>query len=195
MSIKEIVLASTNTGKIKEFEQFFNPYNIKIIPQSALNITEVDEPFTTFIENALHKARHCAKYTNLPVLSDDSGLCVTSLNNQPGVFSARYAGEPRNSQANINKLLAQLTNQSNRSAYYYCILVLLRSYDDPQPIISDGVLAGEIIETPVGINGFAYDKHFYIPKHEKTMAQLDLITKNKLSHRGSALNNLIVKLI
>lgn len=194
MGFKQLVLASNNAGKIKEFTQFFAKYQVQIIPQFELGIAEVEEPFHTFVENALHKARHCTRYTSLPVLADDSGLCVKSLNNAPGVYSARFAGEPRNPKANITKLLNELATHSNRSSYYYCILVLMRNHDDPQPLISEGVLPGEITLSPMGNNGFGYDEYFHIPKYNLTMAQLDLDIKNQISHRAQALNSLINKL-
>lgn len=189
--MQQIILASNNAGKIKEFTGIFKTLNIEIIPQSEFNIPEVDEPYLTFVENALHKARHCSSHTGLPALADDSGICVTSLNGGPGIYSARYAGEPKSSSKNNQKLVAELTNFSDKSAYYYCILVLLRHTNDPQPIIADGRLDGEIVNIPQWNNGFGYDPYFYLAKYNKTVAELDPEIKNKISHRALAIKKLL----
>lgn len=191
--MNKIVLASNNQGKLKEFRQIFAQYNIEIIPQSELNVSEIDEPYHTFIENSLHKARHCSKQTGLPALADDSGLCVNALNGAPGVFSARYAGEPKSELRNIEKLLNTLENNSNRKAYFYCSLVFVRSENDPQPIIADGIFKGEIAHTSQGTNGHGYDPIFWLPEYNKTVAQLDAEIKNKISHRGLAIDDLLKK--
>ena len=190
----KIVLASNNPGKIIEFQHIFAELNIEIVPQSALNIPEVDEPYHTFVENSLHKARHCAKYSNLPTLADDSGLCVDSLNGAPGVYSARYAGEPKSDARNNQQLIKDLVNCSDRHAYFYCVLVLLRHADDPQPLIADGFIHGQIIDTARGSNGFGYNPHFYLPRFKKTVAELDNSEKNQISHRRMAINSLLTKL-
>jgi len=192
--MKQIVLASNNQGKIKEFRDIFTNLNIEIIPQAEFNVPEIDEPYFTFVENSLHKARHCSKYTGLPSLADDSGICVSALNGAPGVFSARYAGEPKSDLRNNQKLVADLSGITDRKAYFYCVLVLVRSNDDPEPIIADGKIHGEIIDSPRGSNGFGYNPIFYIPSLEKTVAQLDDEIKNEISHRRLATNNLINKL-
>ena len=192
--MKQIVLASNNQGKIKEFRDIFTTLNIEIISQAELNVPEIDEPYFTFVENSLHKARHCSKYTGLPSLADDSGVCVSSLNGAPGVFSARYAGEPKSDIRNNQKLIADLSGIADRKAYFYCVLVLIRIHDDPEPIIADGKIHGEIIDTPQGSNGFGYNPIFYIPSLDKTVAQLDDEVKNEISHRRLATNNLINKL-
>lgn len=192
--MKNFVIASNNQGKIKEFNQIFAKLGIKIISQSELNVPEVDEPFTTFVENSLHKARHCAKHTGLPALADDSGLCVTSLNGAPGIYSARYAGEPKSDQANIDKLLAILTNEQQRSAYFYCSLVFVRNENDPQPLIAEGIFNGEIAMQQSGNNGHGYDPIFYVPEYNATVAELNEELKNKISHRGLAINQLLTKL-
>lgn len=193
--MKQLVLASNNPGKIKEFSNIFADIGIKIIPQAKLNVPEVDEPYFTFVENALHKARHCSKFTKLPALADDSGLCVNALNGQPGIFSARFAGIPSNDLNNNTKLIKELEPYADKSAFYYCILVMVRSFDDPQPIIADGSLQGEIIDKAQGHEGFGYDPHFYLPKLGKTVAELDSNAKNQISHRAQAIKNLLTKIV
>ncbi len=192
--MKQIVLASNNQGKIKEFRDIFTTLDIEIITQAEFNVPEIDEPYFTFVENSLHKARHCSKYTGLPSLADDSGICVNSLKGAPGVFSARYAGEPKSDLRNNQKLVTDLVGITDRKAYFYCVLVLVRSHDDPEPIIADGKIHGEIIDTPQGSNGFGYNPIFYIPSLDKTVAQLNDDIKNEISHRRLATNNLINKL-
>lgn len=191
---QQIVLASNNCGKIREFQEIFATLDIEIIPQSQLNVPEIDEPYTTFVENSLHKARHCAKYTGLTALADDSGLCVHALGGSPGIHSARYAGAPTDDVKNNHKLIEELKNISERSAYFYCVLVLVRSEFDPQPIIADGIITGHIIDTPLGNNGFGYNPHFYIDAYNKTMAELEVTLKNQISHRRRAIDNLLLKL-
>ncbi|WP_423682119.1 RdgB/HAM1 family non-canonical purine NTP pyrophosphatase [Undibacterium sp. WLHG33] len=191
---KKIVLASNNQGKLKEFYQILSPLGVDLHSQSEFNVPEADEPFFTFVENALAKARHAAKLTGLPALADDSGICVNALQGAPGVFSARYAGEPKSDLRNNQKLIADLQHESDKSAYYYCVLVLVRSEHDPQPVIADGVWNGEIITAPRGENGFGYDPHFWIPSLNKTVAELSAEQKNQLSHRGQALRTLFEKL-
>lgn len=191
--MKQIVLASNNAGKIIEFREIFAKFNIEIIAQNELNVPEVDEPYFTFVENSLHKARHCSKHTGLPALADDSGLCVSALNGEPGVFSARYAGEPKSDQKNIDKLLDVLSNSDKRDAYFYCSLVFVRSQQDPQPIIADGVFTGEIAKAVKGSNGHGYDPIFWLPQYNKTVAELDSEVKNSISHRGLAIQELLKK--
>jgi len=191
---KKIVLASNNKGKLKEFYQILSPLGVDLHSQSEFDVPEADEPFFTFVENALAKARHASKLTGLPALADDSGICVNALQGAPGVFSARYAGEPKSDLRNNQKLIADLQNESDKSAYYYCVLVLVRSEHDPQPVIADGVWNGEIVAAPRGENGFGYDPHFWIPSLNKTVAELSAEQKNQLSHRGQALRALFEKL-
>lgn len=191
--MKQIVLASNNAGKIIEFREIFAKFNIEIIAQNELNVPEVDEPYFTFVENSLHKARHCSKHTGLPALADDSGLCVSALNGEPSVFSARYAGEPKSDQKNIDKLLDVLSNSDKRDAYFYCSLVFVRSQQDPQPIIADGVFTGEIAKAVKGSNGHGYDPIFWLPQYNKTVAELDSEVKNSISHRGLAIQELLKK--
>jgi XTP/dITP diphosphohydrolase len=190
----KIVLASNNAGKIREFQQIFAALNIEIVSQASLNVPEIDEPFNTFVENSLHKARHCAKFTGLPALADDSGLCVNVLDGAPGIYSARYAGEPKSDQANLNKLLKVMTTETQRSAYFYCSLVFVRNANDPQPIIAEGIFNGEIAHQARGTNGHGYDPIFYVPEHNASVAELDEEIKNQISHRGKAITELITKL-
>jgi len=164
---KKIVLASNNQGKLKEFRQILAPLDISLHAQSEFEVPEADEPFHSFVENALTKARHASRITGLPALADDSGICVNALGGAPGVLSARFAGEPKSDVRNNQKLVATLENQADKSAYYYCVLVLVRSADDPQPVIADGMWKGEIIAQPRGENGFGYDSHFWISALQK----------------------------
>lgn len=190
----KVVLASNNAGKLKEFSAILGSAGIIMVPQSELGVTEADEPFATFIENALTKARHASLHTGLPALADDSGLCVNCLNGAPGVYSARYAsmnGGAKSDQANNAYLVKNLAEQADRSACYVAVLVYVRSADDPRPIVAEGIWQGEIVDAPQGDNGFGYDPHFYIPDLGKTVAQLDPAEKNRISHRGQALNRLV----
>lgn len=190
----KLILASNNAAKIKEFQALLSPLSINIIPQSELNVPEVEEPFTSFIENALLKARHASKMTGLPALADDSGLCVRALQGAPGVYSARFAGEPKSDANNNAKLLHTLADTTDRFAYYYAVLVLVRSFDDPQPLIADGLCAGEILTHPQGSGGFGYDPIFWIPDLERSAAELSFAEKNTIGHRGKALRALLGKL-
>ena len=189
-AFKKLVIASNNPGKLREIESILAPLAVEVFPQSTFKIPEVDEPFHTFVENALTKARHASKHAELPALADDSGICVNALNGDPGVKSARFAGEPKSDQRNNQKLVDILKNQADRSAYYYCIIVLLRHADDPQPVIVDGAWHGKIILEPKGDDGFGYDPYFYLPELGKTAAQLSVGQKNHISHRGRALARL-----
>ena len=188
--MKKVVIASNNSGKLKEFTHLFEPLEIKVFPQSVFNVAEVEEPFQTFIENALVKARHASKQTGLPALADDSGICVDVLNGRPGVYSARYAGEPKSDQRNNQLLIENLRTKQDRRAHYYCIIVLVRYADDPQPIITDGSWYGRIVLEPRGTGGFGYDPYFYLPDLGKTAAELPIEDKNLISHRGKALMRL-----
>ncbi len=191
---QSLVLASNNAGKLAEFAQLLAPLGFAIKSQRELDIPEADEPFGTFVENALAKARHASKLSGLPALADDSGICVPALGGVPGVQSARYAGEPRSDAANNAKLVRDIAAHADKSAYYYCVLVMVRHADDPQPIIADGVWHGSLIEQPRGQGGFGYDPHFFLPSLGKTAAELSAQEKNSLSHRGQALRALITKL-
>jgi len=191
---QSLVLASNNAGKLAEFAQLLAPLGFAIKSQRELDIPEAEEPFGTFVENALAKARHASQLSGLPALADDSGICVPALGGVPGVQSARYAGEPRSDAANNAKLVRDIAAHADKSAYYYCVLVMVRHADDPQPIIADGVWHGQLIEQPRGQGGFGYDPYFFLPSLGKTAAELSAEEKNKLSHRGQALRALINKL-
>jgi XTP/dITP diphosphohydrolase len=190
----QIVIASNNQGKIKEFDKLFLQYGIQIIAQSQLNISEPDEPYKSFIENALHKARHCSQFTDMPVIADDSGLCVAALNDEPGVYSRRYAGIDASDEDNNNKLINKLMHNNNRKAYYYCVLVLLKNNNDPTPIISEGRLDGEISYIPKIGSGFGYDPYFFLPNLNKNLSELSIEEKNKISHRAIAIKSMLNKL-
>jgi XTP/dITP diphosphohydrolase len=192
--MKKIVIASGNPGKLREIRRILEPLGFNVVPQSDFAVPECPEPHVTFIENCLAKARHAALHTGLPALADDSGICVDALNGAPGVYSARYAGEPKSDQRNNEKLIAALSNEPNRKAHYYCVIVLVRHPDDPQPLIAEGSWHGEIIDTPRGENGFGYDPYFFLPESGKTGAELDPDHKNAISHRGQALDILVSKL-
>ncbi len=190
-SVQKLVIASNNAGKIAEISTLLAPLAIEVVSQSAFNVSEIAEPFVTFVENALAKARHASRCSGLPALADDSGICVAALNGAPGVHSARYAGEPKSDAHNNLKLIESLQNQTNRRAFYYCVIVLVRHADDPQPIIVDGSWHGEIIAQPRGTGGFGYDPYFYLPEFDRTAAELTAEQKNQISHRGQALAQLV----
>lgn len=192
--MNKVVLASNNPGKLAEFSAILEPAGIQMIPQGQLGVPEADEPFITFVENALAKARHASRLTGLPALSDDSGLSVAALNGAPGVFSARYAalsGGEKSDEANNRHLLQQLSGKTDRSACYVAVLVYLRHADDPRPIIAQGEWQGRIATQAAGTNGFGYDPYFYLPTHGKTVAQMQAAEKNALSHRAQALRELL----
>ena len=192
--MKQLVLASNNAGKLREFGQLLATVDFEVLPQAHFNVPEADEPHCTFVENALAKARHAARLTGLPALADDSGLCVAALAGAPGVYSARYAGEPKSDARNNEKLIAALQGIGDRRAHYVAVLVFVRHADDPQPVISEGEWHGEIIDTPRGEGGFGYDPHFLVPTFGCTAAQLSHAQKNAHSHRGNALGTLITQL-
>lgn len=192
---KQIVLASGNAGKLKEFTRWFAGRHIEVLPQSAFNVPECPEPHVTFIENAIAKARHASKHSGKPALADDSGICVPALGGAPGVYSARFAGEnPKSDAANNAKLSAELAGKADQSCYYVCVLVLVRHENDPQPIIAEGIWRGVWQQQAAGENGFGYDPHFYLPELGCTAAELDPDTKNRISHRGLALVELKKKI-
>jgi XTP/dITP diphosphohydrolase len=192
--MQKLVIASSNSGKLREIGQLLKPLGIEVLPQSVLNVAESEEPYSTFIENALVKARHASRCTGLPALADDSGICVNALNGKPGILSARYAGEPRSDERNNQKLVDVLTDQADRKAHYYCVIVLLRHPDDPQPLIADGSWHGEIVLGPRGTGGFGYDPYFFLPDLGKTAAELPAEQKNRISHRGKALARLVERI-
>ena len=191
---KRLVIASGNRGKIAEFARLLEPLGYQLTPQSELGISEADEPFLTFVENALAKARHASRQSGLPAMADDSGICVPALDGAPGVLSARFAGEPKSDEANNAKLVDLLKAHEDKSAYYYCVLVYVRHADDPQPVIAEGRWDGEFIASARGQGGFGYDSHFWLPALGKTAAELAPEEKNLLSHRGQALRDLADRL-
>jgi XTP/dITP diphosphohydrolase len=191
---QRLILASNNAGKLKEFAQLLGPIGFELHPQGEFNVPEAEEPFGTFVENALAKARHAARLTGLPALADDSGVCVNALGGAPGVYSARYAGEPKSDARNSEKLIADLARHEDKSAYYYCVLVYVRHAEDPQPVIADGLWRGQIVDAPRGAGGFGYDPHFLLAQFGKTAAELEAHEKNAVSHRGQALRALVEKL-
>jgi XTP/dITP diphosphohydrolase len=192
--MRRLVLASNNPGKLREFRQMLAPLGMEIVPQLELGIAEAEEPHGTFVENALAKARHAARLTGLPALADDSGICVHALGGEPGVHSARYAGEPKSDERNNQKVIAELQGKADRRAHYVAVLVFVRHADDPQPLIVEGEWHGEIIDTPRGANGFGYDPYFLVPDLGRTAAEITSEEKHERSHRGKALRELVSKL-
>ncbi len=192
----KLVFASNNLGKIKEIKQLVLGSQIEIIPQSEFNVPEAEESATTFVENALLKARQATALTHLPAIADDSGLVVPGLGGEPGVFSARYAGKGVTMQKHIEKLLNQIEiNAVSRDAYYYCVIVLLRQKNDPCPIICEGKWQGKILTAPIGSEGFGYDPIFYDETYRCSAAELPAEIKNQISHRGQAMKKLIQSII
>lgn len=192
--MKKIVIASNNPGKLREIGHLLVPLGYEAVPQAALSIPEASEPHYTFVENALAKARHASIHCGLPALADDSGICVDALGGEPGVHSARFAGDPRSDERNNQKLLEALEDFENRQAHYYCAVVLVRHARDPRPLIADGEWHGEILRSPRGSGGFGYDPLFLDPRLGKTGAELSLEQKNRVSHRGKALAALVARL-
>jgi len=191
--MNQIVLATGNQGKVKELAELLSPLNIEVLPQSEFNVPDVPETGTTFVENAIIKARHAAKITGLAAIADDSGLEVMALGGAPGIYSARYSGEGASDQSNIDQLLISLadTEKAERQARFVCVVVYLEHADDPTPIICQGFWNGQITDQQSGREGFGYDPVFYVPTHQCTSAELSKATKNQLSHRGQALSALI----
>jgi XTP/dITP diphosphohydrolase len=192
--MNQLVLASNNHGKLKEFSALLAPLGIRLLPQAAVGVSEVDEPHVTFVENALAKARHASQLSGLPALADDSGLCVAALAGAPGVLSARFAGEPKSDARNNALLLEKLQGEVNRRAHFVCVLVLVRHAQDPQPLIVAGEWHGEILEAPRGAEGFGYDPLFWVPSQQASAAELNAAVKNQLSHRGVAVRQLLTQL-
>jgi XTP/dITP diphosphohydrolase len=192
--MERLVLASGNEGKLREFARLLQPLGLEAIAQAKLGIAPAGEPHVTFIENALAKARHASAQSGLPALADDSGVCVDALGGAPGVRSARYAGDPVSDTRNNAALIAALRGIADRRAHYYCVLVLVRHAEDPQPIIAEGIWHGTIVDTPRGSGGFGYDPHFEDAITGKTGAELPLQRKNALSHRGKAMRRLMARL-
>ncbi|MBX3679995.1 MAG: RdgB/HAM1 family non-canonical purine NTP pyrophosphatase [Rhodocyclaceae bacterium] len=192
--MSKLVLASGNAKKARELDALLAPLGLELVLQSALQVPEADEPHATFVENAIAKARHASRHTGLPALADDSGLCVIALDGEPGVRSARFAGEPRSDLRNNELLLSRLAGKDDRRAYFYTAVVLVRHPDDPRPLIADGEWHGEILHAPRGENGFGYDPLFYVPELEQSAAELDAGLKNTLSHRGAAMRHMLDRL-
>lgn len=188
--MQTLILASNNAGKLKEIHAALSTdINISLIPQSAFEINDIAETGLTFVENAILKARNACVHSGLPSIADDSGLIVDALSGRPGIYSARYAGSTATDQDNINKLLSDLAAvpSGDRTANFYSVIVFMRSGDDPAPIICQGSWEGTILFAPQGERGFGYDPIFYVPTHHCSAAQLDIVEKNRISHRGQAL--------
>lgn len=198
--LSKLVIASNNPGKLREISAILAPLAIEVVSQGALGVSEAEEPYGTFVENALVKARHASRVTGLPALADDSGVCVHALGGEPGVHSARYAEAAGAGQRddqdrrNNEKLLHALADATDRSAHYCCVIVLLRHADDPQPLIAEAEWHGEILRAPRGQGGFGYDPLFLIPELGRTGAELQPEEKNRISHRGRALSVLLERL-
>lgn len=191
---KTLVLATGNPGKVNELANMLRPLEINVVPQSDFNVSDVAETGTTFIENAIIKARHAAKITGMPAIADDSGLEVDGLNGAPGVYSARFAGAQASDQDNIDKLLIDLGDNPIRSARFWCVLVLMRHVNDPTPLVCSASWEGEITLTQNGNGGFGYDPVFFVPTLNCTSAELTKEQKNAVSHRGQALQKLLLEL-
>ncbi len=187
--MREVVLASGNSGKLKEIQSLLEDADIRLVPQHTLSVPEAEETGHTFVENALIKARNAAAHTGRAAIADDSGLAVAALDGAPGIYSARYAGTGAADADNTRKLLAALhdTPAPQRGAWFHCVIVYLRHADDPMPVICPGTWEGRIAPTPAGANGFGYDPIFYVPSHGCTAAQLPADEKNRISHRAQAL--------
>lgn len=197
MKLGRVVLASNNAGKLRELNALLAPLGIDLVTQASLGIGEAEEPHPTFVENAIAKARHAAHASGLPALADDSGICVDALGGAPGVVSARYAalaGGPKSDDANNARLVRELSGATDRGAFYCCVLVLLRSADDPQPLIAEALWRGEVLEHPRGNAGFGYDPYFLVPELGLTAAELPPEQKNRISHRALAMRALVERL-
>ncbi len=191
----KIVLASNNQGKLAELQALFAPLGVALIRQSELGVSEAEEPYRTFVENALTKARHASRATGLPAIADDAGLCVDAFGGLPGVDTAYYAtlhGYAKGDDNNVTALLEQMARLDNRRAALVSTLVAVRSFDDPEPLIASGRVVGQITRVPVGTNGFGFDPVMYLPEFEKTFAQLPVEVKNANSHRGKAATRMLV---
>lgn len=191
MALDRLLVASNNAGKLREIGEILAPLRIQILSQRELGIPEAPEPHDTFVENALAKARHAAARSGLPALADDSGLCVDALGGEPGVRSARFAGEPKDDDRNNAHLVQVMRGRAQRSAHYYCVMVLVRHPKDPEPLIAEGRWYGEIIDTPRGAGGFGYDPYFLVPALGRTAAELQAAEKHAISHRGQAMARLL----
>jgi XTP/dITP diphosphohydrolase len=194
--MKDIVLASSNKGKVREINQVLAGLDMVVRPQGEFDVIDAEETGLTFVENAILKARNAAQHTGLPAIADDSGLEVDALAGAPGIYSARFAGEGASDQANLEKLLDALqgTPEENRTARFQCLMVYMRHANDPTPLICQGSWEGRILTAARGSNGFGYDPVFYVPTHDCSSAELPAETKNQLSHRGQALRKLVAAL-
>lgn len=194
--MKDLVLASSNTGKINELQSLLSPLQWRVLPQSHFGVSDAEETGFSFIENALIKARHASRLSGLPAIADDSGLCVDALGGAPGIYSARYAGSNATDADNNAKLLTALANlpTEKRGAHFHCALVFIQHADDEHPVICEKTWNGFILPTACGNNGFGYDPLFFVPSHECSSAELTADEKNRLSHRGQALRALVEKL-
>lgn len=194
---QSIVLASGNPGKIREFTQLVTEFQLKIIPQTELNVSEVEETGFSFVENAIIKARHAAQQTGLPAMADDSGIEVDALDGAPGIYSARFAGVGATDERNLELLLEKMRDvpDDKRSGRFHCVIVYMHHPNDPMPLICQGTWEGQILRESVGRNGFGYDPIFYVPTHQCSSAELPAEVKNQLSHRGQALRALHVALL
>ncbi|MFN4361089.1 MAG: RdgB/HAM1 family non-canonical purine NTP pyrophosphatase [Hylemonella sp.] len=192
--MKKIVLASNNAGKLRELQDMLAPLGLELVRQGELNIPEAEEPYRTFLENALAKARHAARLSGLPAIADDAGLCVDAFGGLPGVDTAFYAtqhGYPKGDDHNVTALLEQMKYISNRRAAMVSTLVALRSADDPEPLVAVGRVRGEIARERRGTNGFGFDPVMFIPEFGKTFAELPIEVKNANSHRGRAARQMV----
>jgi XTP/dITP diphosphohydrolase len=194
--MKEIVLASSNPGKVREINQLLAMLDLHVQPQSEFGVVDIEETGLSFVENAILKARNAAQHTGLPAIADDSGIEVDALGGAPGIYSARFAGEHSSDQANLEKLLAELDGlpEAQRSARFQCLTVFMRHANDPTPLICQGTWEGRILFSARGENGFGYDPVFYVPTHDCSSAELPAEVKNALSHRGQALRKLLAAL-
>ncbi|MDK2598528.1 XTP/dITP diphosphatase [Pseudoalteromonas obscura] len=188
---KQIVLATGNQGKVRELGGMLESLQIEVLPQSQFEVSDVEETGTTFVENAIIKARHAAKETGLPAIADDSGLEVDALDGAPGVYSARFAGSDASDQQNIDKLLVDLDGVTNRTARFWCVLVYMRHANDPTPVICQASWEGAIATTQHGDGGFGYDPVFWVNSLQRMAAELSKEEKNTVSHRGQALQQLM----
>jgi len=192
--MQKLVLASNNADKVREFQELLVPFHFQVIPQGELGIPAAEEPHHTFVENALAKARHASTASGLPALADDSGICAHALNGEPGVYSARYAGLNGDNAANNQKLISALQGKTDRGAHYVCALVMVNNPEDPEPLIVQTRWYGQVVDEPRGAHGFGYDPHFFLPELGNTAAELEPSEKNRISHRGQALRELIAQL-
>jgi XTP/dITP diphosphohydrolase len=191
-----IVLASNNPGKVREFNQLLSDTELEVVPQSVFSVPEIEETGLTFVENAILKARNAAQHTGLPAIADDSGLEVDALGGAPGIYSARYAGAGASDLDNLEKLLTSLqgVDDDRRSARFQCLMVYMRHAQDPTPRIFQGTWEGRILREPRGGGGFGYDPVFLVPEMNRASAELPPDVKNRLSHRGQAILQLVASL-